>query len=180
MHLQEPENKIINTDQEWLESEIGMNFLQWMTGDAELIRNEERAIELNSVNGFRVEYCRELYKHLAAGKTYESFGAKLGILPSTKKRFEDRVPEWRFAKEIGLMAGMEEMESKGLSLIEGKQGGTVWMEWMKSKYGWGGVKKTEVKVEADIQVGHKIQSVRSTVPIAIDDQSVTDVEVASE
>lgn len=167
---------MIETDQQWLESELGLNFLEWMTGNGSLIRNEERAIELNSVGGFYVDLCKELYDHLASGKSYESYGAKRGLLPSTKKRFENMIPEWRFAKEIGMMAGMEKMEDKGLGLIDGRDGAKVWQKWMESQYGWSTTKKVEV--QGEVVHNHKLVSVKSSVPLEMDDETYTDAQIS--
>lgn len=80
----------------------------------------QRRGELDLIPGWDDIYLRELFKHMDAGKSYESFGKKFFISPARKKLWESSVQEWNFIKTIGETAWLEHWEELGLELIKGK------------------------------------------------------------
>lgn len=59
---------------------------------------------------FELEYCEKLIEHMALGHSYITIGVKLRVSPTTLYRWEDQYPEWKEAKEIGMMVCQYEWE----------------------------------------------------------------------
>jgi len=69
---------------------------------------------------FELRYCEELVKHMMLGHSYVTIGAKLGVAPTTLFKWEDKYPEWKEAKELGMVCCQYTWEEILLSASKGE------------------------------------------------------------
>jgi hypothetical protein len=107
------------TAEDW-QVQNGPPFMAFLTGETTIyVPSPERRTELDCVSGYRDEYLPKLFQHMEKGKSYESFGGRLGLTPGLKKKFEAQVLEWRLAKELGLLVCREYWEDLGIQIADG-------------------------------------------------------------
>lgn len=112
---------VVLTAEDW-QIQNGEPFMKFLTGETTVYQpSPVRRTELDCVNGYRDEYLHMLFKHMEKGKSYESFGGKLGLTPGIKARFESNVMEWRLAKELGLLVCREYWEQLGIDIADGSK-----------------------------------------------------------
>ena len=66
-------------------------------------------------------FCKQLIEHMAAGCSYATFGAVIGVRYSTMKRWEKSYPEWEEAVELGQLVLMYTWEK----IIIGQANGSI-------------------------------------------------------
>lgn len=69
---------------------------------------------------FKPEYCESLVKSMAKGKTINSWLVENKVHLQTYRRWLERFPEFREAKDLGIMASLAYWESVGEKGCEGK------------------------------------------------------------
>lgn len=80
-----------------------------------------------------------LINHMAEGLSFESFA---GVVKKTRQclyEWRERYPEFKEAFELGYAQGLLFTEKMSRSAMVGKIDGfnpTVWIFWMKNRFGW--------------------------------------------
>ena len=88
---------------------------------------------------YKPSLCDDLYDHLVAGKSFDSFCGVAGIVSDTAYRWVSKYPEFKEAKELGEKKALELYEDIGYQFATGKnpQGNvTAWIFIMKNRFGW--------------------------------------------
>lgn len=102
---------------------------------------------------YKKEYCQMLIAHMAEGLSFESFA---GVIKKTRQclyEWRERYPEFKEAFELGYCEALLFTEKMSRSAMVGKIDGfnsTVWIFWMKNRFGW--VDRVDHKVEANEKV----------------------------
>ena len=84
---------------------------------------ESEDIKRKYTRKYKVEYCDQLIKYLEQGKSYITFGGKIGVVTSTLYEWEKSFPEWKTAKDIGMQKAQEFFEDKLLAKLEDSTSG---------------------------------------------------------
>ena len=166
----------ILTDDEWFDV-YGGGFLSFVTGEvAEYKCPPKKRHELDITDGFRDEYLKKLFDHMAKGKSYESFGGRLGITPSRKLLWEKNIMEWRLVKELGISVCREFWEDMGIDIATGKKLGnaSVYNATMSALFKDAYGKQQEVRHDHNHngQVVLRIETHQSKVPILTNDEEL--------
>jgi hypothetical protein len=106
---------------------------------------------------YRPEYCQKLIDHMASGKSYETFGYKVGVNRSTVYKWEKKHPEFVDAKKAAFDASLDFWENAGIQgmFMGGKDNpfnSTVWVFNMKNRFNWRDKVESEVKEQKEITV----------------------------
>ena len=106
-------------------------------------------------------YCIDLVEHMEVGLSYETFAAKIDVIPQTLYNWEKRFPEFLDAKKRGQIKSQlfwEELGIKGASgyILHFNTG--AWVFNMKNRFKWRDVKSLDVtgKVKDDLEAVKKI------------------------
>lgn len=75
--------------------------------------------EVGRPSKYRPEFCKQLIKHMASGKSFESFGSVAEVGRRTLYEWLDDHPEWKEAKEAGEMKAQDFYENRLASLVSG-------------------------------------------------------------
>ena len=173
----ESENPIpILNDDDWYNF-YGNGFLKFVTG--EISKYEcppKRRYELDLMVGFDDSFLQKLFTHMSKGKSYESFGGRLGITSSKKTLWEKNIMEWRLTKEFGEAACREFWEDLGIGLANGDKIGnasvynTTMQALFRESYG----KQQEVRHEHSHggNVVLKIEAHASPIPLLSNDEEL--------
>jgi hypothetical protein len=139
----------IMTEEQFWDSSEGDALIEFLASDstrAEYLPSPQRQAELAVYKGFRPEYLKKLFSHLAIGKTYQSFGGGLFIPRTRIRKWEQDIPEWNMVKEMGEVAHKESWEKRLIDIVEGnfeKGNATALIAKMKSIFdSWNPEKKT--------------------------------------
>jgi 8-oxo-dGTP pyrophosphatase MutT (NUDIX family) len=164
------------TDDEWFDN-YGGGLMEYVLGREPIYTcPPKRRHDLDTTHGFRDEYLKDLFKHMSKGKSYESFGGRLGISSGRKLLWEKNIMEWRLVKEFGMAACREFWEELGIDIASGDRLGnasvynTTMTALFKDAYG----KQQEIKHDHNYngQVVLKIETHQSAIPILTNDQEL--------
>lgn len=100
---------------------------------------------------FKEEYCQLLIDHMSKGLSFESFGAVVGAGRSTLYLWRDHNKSFMDAHELGKQAALGFFEKVGVQGLLGKIKGfnaSVWMFYMKNRFGWTDRQEVTATVEA--------------------------------
>lgn len=127
------EGFVVLDEDDWLDSFEGQYFLEALTQgideEGNLVKQinpnkykptEERYLFLcKYLPRFDILKCIELFRHMATGHSYESFGGRFGLTMTIKNRWEREIFEWRMAKKLAEIVMREFYEKKGIEIMEG-------------------------------------------------------------
>ncbi len=169
------------TDEDW-GVRFGDSLLKYLNGEVQFYDPDpDRRTQLDYTPGFKDEYLLKLYQHMAAGKSYDSFGGRLGIGPGTKKRFEALLVEWRMVKEFGDMVCREFWETMGIDIAKGVLNGnaSVYNNMIASLWRDAYGKQSDVRHELSLggKMEVSIQEHKGIIPLKRNDETFTDAEV---
>lgn len=168
---------------DWMATDEGENYLSFLTsGVKELVASHSTWDYFLTFKGFKIEYCRMLFDHMKKGKSYDSFGATKGILPSMKKNWEKGIPHWRIAKLLGVTAQLEKYEDLGLEMAEGNSqygNASVWKTMIQTQFRdtWGEKKEVAHSHLHGGQVVTELKIVSQGPEVVENDETFVDVDV---
>ncbi len=126
------------TEEQYLDSPDFQALIDFVTGQApEYLPSPKRQTEIILRVGFRPEYMKQLFDHMASGKSYQSYGSRIGLTENRRKKWEREIFEWNYVRELGQVAALERMEEKGFDLMDGNVQygqGAVYIAYMKAHY----------------------------------------------
>lgn len=166
----------ILNDDDWFNI-YGDGFMQYLLGHVDMYHAPpKRRFELDLVVGYSDSMLKALFTHMSKGKSYESFGGRLGITAAKKLQWEKNIMEWRLTKEFGEAACREFWEDLGIDLANGDKIGnasvynTTMQALFRESYG----KQSEVRHEHNVggNVTLKIEAHAPTVPLLKNDQEL--------
>lgn len=177
------------TEDDWIDSDEGQLFMDYLYQALDEEGNladglnydsykptEERYLYLCQFRRFKIELCVKLFRHMASGKSYESFGGKVGITPSMKKKWEDCIFEWRMTKMFGHIAMLEYYENAGISIMNGEKrysDGAVWKMMMVARFkDWNVAKDVKHEHDHTGNVQFQLNVVSSGVELAQNDDTL--------
>jgi hypothetical protein len=104
---------------------------------------------------YKTEYCEQLIDHMAKGFSYETFGAVIGVMPSTIYLWEQH-PEFSEAKKMAFAKCRLWWEQQGqLGLMAGerdpKLNSPVWIFNMKNRFNWTDKRESSTTIDANIK-----------------------------
>jgi hypothetical protein len=176
----------IFTAGDWLATPEGEDYIKFLTRSGEKLKAPDSTWDyFLTFKGFKVEYCKEVFSHMKRGKSYNSFGATRGILPSMKKRWEKEIPHWRIAKVLGEMAQLEKYEDMGLDIAEGTLqfgNAAVWKTMIQTQFRdtWGEKKEVAHSHLHGGQVVTELKIVAGGPEVIEGEETFVDVEVMEE
>lgn len=69
---------------------------------------------------FKPEYCQDLIDHMSKGLSYTTWGADHNVGTSTIYEWEEKIPEWKEAKEKAFKKCQEFFEKRLVAKISGQ------------------------------------------------------------
>ena len=96
---------------------------------------EEPKPKMGRPTKYDPKFCEELVAHMARGKSFETFAAKLGFSKDTLYQWVKKYPEFSDAKKRGTVQSFDKWEDLGHRLAE-EGNAAVYIFNMKNRFGW--------------------------------------------
>lgn len=90
---------------------------------------------------YTARYAKELVDHMSQGYSFASFAGHIGVSFTTLKKWIERYPEFRIAKEIGQSRSRFWWEQRGLKGLwkidkQPQLNDKIWLANMRVRFGW--------------------------------------------